>query len=133
MAASLKLALLLVSAACAWAAELTTGPLLGAGYDARSFYARDTPAAKWTKTASGGSWRPEAAGKLMNVRVAQALFHDEWLSELQMGAAYSIGGVAGLAVLKGLLVSGALAIAWLVVGSLVLIARVAYRPRRPIR
>jgi hypothetical protein len=36
----------------------------------------------------------------------------EWFSELQMGAAYSMGGVAGLAVLKGLLVSGALAIAW---------------------
>jgi hypothetical protein len=86
MAASLKLALLLVSAACAWAAELTTGPLLGAGYDARSFYTRDSPAGKWVKTATGAMWRPQAAGKLMNVRVAQGLFHDEWLTEVPFDA-----------------------------------------------
>ena len=37
----------------------------------------------------------------------------EWLSELTMGVAYAIGGTAGLAVLKGLFVAGALSIAWL--------------------
>ena len=36
----------------------------------------------------------------------------EWLSELQMGIAYSLGGVAGLALLKGLLVFAALGLVW---------------------
>jgi hypothetical protein len=36
----------------------------------------------------------------------------EWLSELQMGIAYTVGGVAGLALLKGLLVASALALVW---------------------
>lgn len=37
----------------------------------------------------------------------------EWLSELQMGVAYTIGGVAGLALLKGVLVFLALGLVWL--------------------
>jgi hypothetical protein len=36
----------------------------------------------------------------------------EWLSELQMGVAYTLGGVAGLSLLKSLLVSAALAVVW---------------------
>lgn len=60
--------------------EVATGKMLGQGYDARSFYTR-APGAKWTRTYSGLRHRPEAAGRLMNLRVAQALFHDEWLTE----------------------------------------------------
>jgi hypothetical protein len=40
----------------------------------------------------------------------------EWLSELQMAAAYSAGGVAGLALLKGALVASALALVWTSLG-----------------
>jgi hypothetical protein len=36
----------------------------------------------------------------------------EWLSEMQMGVAYRLGGPLGLSLLKGLLVFGALAILW---------------------
>jgi hypothetical protein len=63
------------------AAELTTGALLGAGHDARAFYTRRTARDPWRKTASTSEWRPEAQGKLMNLRLAQGLFHDEWLTE----------------------------------------------------
>ncbi len=59
--------------------------MLGAGYDARSFYVRSSPADAWTKTYTGANFRPEAAGRLMNLRLAQALFHDEWLTEEAFG------------------------------------------------
>ena len=64
------------------ALELTTGALLGPGHDARAFYTRPAAGSQWVKTSSGATWRPEAAGKLMNLRVAQGLFHDEWLTEV---------------------------------------------------
>jgi hypothetical protein len=82
MAASLKFLLFLWGAACAFPAELTTGALLGDGHDARAFYTRENANGKWMKTGSGAAWRPEAAGKLMNLRIAQGLFHDEWLTEV---------------------------------------------------
>ena len=41
----------------------------------------------------------------------------EWLSELMMGAAYTVAGVSGLAALKVLLVASALAMVWLALGS----------------
>jgi hypothetical protein len=55
--------------------------MLGSGYDGRAFYVRDSAGQAWRKTYSGGKFRPEAAGRLMNLRIAQALFHDEWLTE----------------------------------------------------
>jgi hypothetical protein len=82
MVASLRLLLFPICAACVCAAELTTGALLGGAYDARAFYTRENAKANWVKTGSGAAWRPEAAGKLMNLRLAQGLFHDEWLTEV---------------------------------------------------
>jgi hypothetical protein len=65
----------------AGAMEVATGKMLGAGFDARSFYVRASASAPWVKTYSGPRFRPEAAGRLMNLRIAQGLFHDEWLTE----------------------------------------------------
>ena len=65
----------------AGAVEIATGKMLGAGHDARSFYVRDAGGA-WRKTYTGKQYRPEAAGRLMNLRVAQGLFHDEWMTEV---------------------------------------------------
>ena len=62
------------------AVEIATGAMLGKGYEARSFYLRDG-AGPWKRTYTGSQFRPEAAGRLMNVRVAQAVVHDEWLTE----------------------------------------------------
>jgi hypothetical protein len=62
------------------AAEIATGTMLGRGYDARAFYVREGRQ-PWRKTYIGQQFRPEAAGRLMNLRIAQALFDDEWLTE----------------------------------------------------
>jgi hypothetical protein len=72
---------LLLAAGTVGATEITTGAILGRGYDQRAFYIRSSPRAAWVKTYSGPEYRPEAAGKLMNLRIAQALFHDEWMTE----------------------------------------------------
>lgn len=71
----------LLPAAPVGAIEIATGKMLGSGYEQRSFYVRDTSSQPWRKTYSGPQFRPEAAGRLMNLRIAQALFHDEWLTE----------------------------------------------------
>ncbi len=63
------------------AVDIATGKMLGKGYDARLFYVRDGPHSPWETTYSGSKYRPDAAGRLMNLRVAQALFDDEWLTE----------------------------------------------------
>jgi hypothetical protein len=62
------------------AIEVATGHMLGKPYDERSFYVRE-PGGPWVKTYSGAQFRPEAAGKMMNLRIAQAVVHDEWLTE----------------------------------------------------
>jgi hypothetical protein len=73
---------LLVTFFCqpAFAIEIATGKMLGKGYDARAFYVREGRG-PWRKTYSGRQFRPEAAGRMMNLRIAQGLFHDEWLTE----------------------------------------------------
>jgi hypothetical protein len=77
----LFLALLLAAAALGLPAiEIATGKMLGPRYDQRAFYVRE-PGGQWQKTYTGPQYRPEAAGRLMNLRIAQALFHDEWLTE----------------------------------------------------
>jgi hypothetical protein len=78
----LRLALLTVcfSLACP-AVEIATGKMLGKGYETRSFYVREGALVRWQTTYSGSGCRPEAAGRLMNLRLAQALFDDEWLTE----------------------------------------------------
>ncbi len=44
-------------------------------------YVRSGPGEEWRKTYSGPEYRRQAQGKLMNLRLAQGLFHDEWLTE----------------------------------------------------
>jgi hypothetical protein len=60
--------------------EIATGKMLGAGYDARSFYVREGRG-PWRKSYTAKQFRPEAAGRLMNLRIAQGIFDDEWLTE----------------------------------------------------
>jgi len=55
--------------------------MLGGHYDSRAFYFRLAPGANWQKTYSGPAYRHEAQGKLMNIRLANALFLDEWMHE----------------------------------------------------
>jgi hypothetical protein len=62
------------------ATEITTGFLLGPKYDQKSFYIRSHSKEAWQQTYSSGEYRPQAKGKLMNIRLVQALYHDEWLS-----------------------------------------------------
>jgi hypothetical protein len=64
------------------AVEIATGKQLGKGYEARLFYLREGRLAQWRTTYGGSKYRPVAAGRLMNLRVAQALFDDEWLTEI---------------------------------------------------
>ena len=74
---------LLATSLCA--AEIATGFMLGKHYDPRAFYTRNTapsgPGEAWQKTYSGPAYRHEAQGKLMNIRLANALFLDEWMHE----------------------------------------------------
>jgi hypothetical protein len=63
------------------AIEINTGAMLGQHFDQRAFYIRNAPGDPWQKTYSGGVYRREAQGRLMNIRLAQALFHDEWMHE----------------------------------------------------
>jgi hypothetical protein len=62
------------------ATEITTGFLLGPKYDQRAFYIRSGPGEAWQKTYSSGEYRVQAKGKLMNIRLVQALYQDEWLT-----------------------------------------------------
>ena len=64
------------------AVDIATGKMLGKGYQSRWFYVRDGPHSPWVPTYSGPKYRTEAAGRLMNIRIAQALFDDEWLTEV---------------------------------------------------
>ncbi len=63
------------------AMEIATGSMLGPRYDQRAFYFRTPDNQAWRKTYTDQGYRREARGKLMNLRLAQALFHDEWLAE----------------------------------------------------
>src|SRR5690242_12219306 len=76
-----RLCMLLALAAGLRATEISTGAMLGRHYDARAFYVRNAAGESWRKTYTGAAWRREAQGKLMNLRLAQALFHDEWMHE----------------------------------------------------
>jgi hypothetical protein len=80
-----RLLLFPVLATALSAAEISTGAMLGPSYDQRAFYVREAgppgPANPWQKTYTGPAYRPEAQGKLMNLRLANALFLDEWMKE----------------------------------------------------
>lgn len=75
----------LTAGAFAGAIEIATGKMLGPKYDQRAFYVRES-GGKWRKTYTGKEYKPDAAGRLMNLRIAQALFHDEWLTEYPFDA-----------------------------------------------
>ena len=55
--------------------------MLGLRYDQRAFYFRTPDKPDWRKTYTDRGYRRQAQGKLMNLRLAQALFDDEWLFE----------------------------------------------------
>lgn len=76
-----RLFFVFAAAVCLPAAEINTGAMLGRHYDPRAFYVRNAPGENWQKTYSGSNYRREAQGKLMNLRLAQALFYDEWMHE----------------------------------------------------
>ena len=79
-----RLLLLSLVATALCAAEISTGAMLGRHYDPRAFYTRNGPSPggeSWQKTYSGPAYRREAQGKLMNIRLANALFLDEWMKE----------------------------------------------------
>jgi hypothetical protein len=61
--------------------EISTGSMLGPRYDPHAFYFRTDADQTWRKTYTAKGYRAGARGKVMNVRLAQALFHDEWLTE----------------------------------------------------
>ena len=71
----------MIAAAALSAVEIATGSMLGHRYDQRAFYIRPNRNSPWRKTYTGAPWRRDAQGKIMNLRLAQALFHDEWLKE----------------------------------------------------
>jgi hypothetical protein len=76
-------AVLLFGAVQVWAQglEIATGSMLGPRFDQRAFYCRTPGNQAWRKTYSDSQYRGQARGKLMNLRLAQALFDDEWLFE----------------------------------------------------
>ena len=76
-----RLFFVFAAAVCLPGAEINTGAMLGRHYDPRAFYVRNAPGENWQKTYSGSAYRREAQGKLMNLRLAQALFYDEWMHE----------------------------------------------------
>jgi hypothetical protein len=76
-----RVLLLLLLAAGLQATEIASGGMLGPRYDQRAFYIRSSPGEGWQKTYSGPEYKHEAQGKLMNLRLAQALFFDEWMRE----------------------------------------------------
>ncbi len=74
-------------------AEISTGFMLGRHYDPRAFYVRSAPGDPWQKTYSGPAYKHEAQGKLMNIRLANALFLDEWMHERTFNAGFNTDAV----------------------------------------
>jgi hypothetical protein len=70
-------------AGVAHAGEIAAGSMLGLRYDDERFYVRASPRSAWQETYRDGPYRRQARGKLMMIRAPQALFDDEWLSEVK--------------------------------------------------
>jgi len=90
-----RLLILPILATALCAAEINTGAVLGPHYDQRAFYVRDAPGDTWQKTYSGAAYRHEAQGKLMNLRLANALFLDEWMHERTFDPEFNTDSVIG--------------------------------------
>ena len=116
---------MLTAAGSCSAIEIATGRMLGTGYDQRSFYVRKG-SGRWTKTYTGRQYRPQAAGRMMNLRVAQALFHDEWLTEAAFDPDRHTSRV--IEALDGYRLHGVMAISVSLQG-----ANMAYEVRSPIK
>jgi len=56
--------------------EISTGEMLGTNYNKRWFYIK-TNGGEWQPTYTGSEYKPEAQGKLMNMRAANAIFDDD--------------------------------------------------------
>lgn len=70
-----------VAQPAAAATEIATGSMLGPSYKQKAFYMRTSPRGEWRQTYSGRGYRGKARGKLMVLRLAQGIFHDEWMTE----------------------------------------------------
>lgn len=62
----------LLAASPAAAIEVSTGFLIGASYDPRSFYVRSGPTDDWRKTHTGPEYRKTAQGKLLGAAIKGA-------------------------------------------------------------
>ena len=67
--------------------------MIGKGYDPHAFYFRNSPSADWQKTYSGPAYRREARGRLMNIRLPNALFVDEPRRERPFDAEFNTDAV----------------------------------------
>ncbi len=74
-------ALLATMAVPVAAIEIASGSMLGPRYRQDRFYSRSGPGSKWDLTYHGSRYRGKVRGSLAMLRVAQALFDDEWLRE----------------------------------------------------
>lgn len=63
------------------AIEIATGSMLGPRYKQDRFYVRSGSSASWGLTYEGARYRRKVRGSLAMVRVTQAIFDDEWLTE----------------------------------------------------
>ena len=61
--------------------EIATGSMLGPRYKQKAFYMRRSPRGEWRQTYTERGYRGKARGKLMVLRLAQGIFHDEWMTE----------------------------------------------------
>jgi hypothetical protein len=89
----LILSLFAAAATVLCGAEISTGFMLGRHYDPRAFYVRSAPTDSWQKTYSGPAYKHEAQGKLMNIRLANALFLDEWMKERPFNPEFNTNSV----------------------------------------
>ena len=69
--------------------------MLGGRYDARAFYVKARPNEGWHKTYEDSPYRVQAQGKLMNIRLCQGLFHDEWMTEQPFDAERNTDALIG--------------------------------------
>ena len=72
--------------------------MLGGRYDQRAFYIRYRANEGWRKTYSENEYRTQAQGKLMNLRLCQGLFHDEWMTEQPFDAGRKLAQIKTTAI-----------------------------------
>ena len=78
--AFLSVLLLLGASAASGATEIATGSMLGPRYKTHRFYMRASTSRDWKETYSEGRYRGKARGKLMGIRLSEALFDGTGLS-----------------------------------------------------